>query len=300
MNVKEVLHNIIYKQLEWIIGNISAGKDVAGDRLSVIRRKKEMLGARHAEIVKCDAHVSALRELTVGRRKEVDYTAHFQYLIKQNKLLYLEEEKLNRRLIFESGKLISDIPIETEKAPESTEPLERETAKGKGKGGLIPFKYNRLAAVKYAEAWWNGRNPQYMNFQDNCTNFVSQCLHAGEVPMVGYPNVRQGWWQQNRKWSWSWAVAHSFQWYLSGSGSGLRAKQVERPEDLLLGDVIAYDFENDGRWNHTTIVTAKDNNGMPLVNAHSADSRRRYWTYEDSSKYTPQMKYKFFHILDNV
>ena len=70
------------------------------------------------------------------------------------------------------------------------------------------------------------------------------------------------------------------------------------PEELILGDVIAYDFEDDGRWNHTTIVVAKDADGMPLVNAHSANSRRRYWNYEDSSKYTPQMKYKFFHIIN--
>ena len=69
-------------------------------------------------------------------------------------------------------------------------------------------------------------------------------------------------------------------------------------EELILGDVIAYDFEDDGRWNHTTIVVAKDADGMPLVNAHSANSRRRYWNYEDSSKYTPQMKYKFFHIIN--
>ncbi|MGQ0440385.1 amidase domain-containing protein, partial [Bacillus sp. B-TM1] len=40
-----------------------------------------------------------------------------------------------------------------------------------------------------------------------------------------------------------------------------------------------YDFEDDGRWNHTTIVVAKDADGMPLVNAHSANSRRRYWNY---------------------
>ena len=89
-----------------------------------------------------------------------------------------------------------------------------------------------------------------------------------------------------------------FYWYLSGATSGLRAEAVERPEDLILGDVIAYDFEDDGRWNHTTIVVAKDADGMPLVNAHSANSRRRYWNYEDSSKYTPQMKYKFFHIIN--
>jgi hypothetical protein len=220
-----------------------------------------------------------------------------QYLIRQRELLYVEEEKLDRRLVVDNNQVISDSFIPVLKAENPSEFLEREVTKGKD--SYIPYKYNRLEAVKYAEAWWNGRNPAYQNFQDNCTNFISQCLHAGEAPMNGYPSVRKGWWQQNQQWSWSWAVAHSFHWYLTGATVGLRAKQVEKPEELLLGDIIAYDFENDGRWNHTTIVTARDADGMPLVNAHSSDSRHRYWTYEDSNKYTPQMKYKFFHILDN-
>ncbi|MED3281960.1 amidase domain-containing protein, partial [Bacillus thuringiensis] len=54
----------------------------------------------------------------------------------------------------------------------------------------------------------------------------------------------KGWWQRENQWSWSWAVAHSFYWYLSGATTGLRAEAVERPEELILGDVIAYDFED--------------------------------------------------------
>lgn len=65
-----------------------------------------------------------------------------------------------------------------------------------------------------------------------------------------------------------------------------------------MGDVICYDFEGDGRWNHTTIVVAKDADGMPLVNANTYNSRMRYWAYEDSTAYTPNMKYAFFHITD--
>lgn len=65
-----------------------------------------------------------------------------------------------------------------------------------------------------------------------------------------------------------------------------------------MGDVICYDFEGDGRWNHTTIVVAKDADGMPLVNANTYNSRMRYWAYEDSTAYTPNMKYTFFHITD--
>jgi hypothetical protein len=298
VNVKHILEETTRKHLELITDNRTSSKDIPADLLATIQRKKDMLKAREAEIVKCDAHVAVVRELTIGQRKEADYVLHLQYLIKQRQLLYVEEERMERRLTLDRGRVASNVFIHAADAQEPPEVLEREVTKDKSP--WIPYQYNRLEAVKYAEAWWNGRNPAYRNFQDNCTNFISQCLHAGESPMSGYPNVRGGWWQQNGKWSWSWAVAHSFHWYLSGTPVGLRAKQAEKPEELLLGDVIAYDFENDGRWNHTTIVTGRDADGMPLVNAHSADSRHRYWSYEDSSKYTPQMKYKFFHILNNA
>lgn len=298
MGVKAALETIIRHQMDFLVGNERASAHLKGDASHVLRRKKELLKERKAEIIKCDARVNVIREFTVGQRKDVDYVVHFQYFIRQKDFFYAEEEQVYRRAVFERGRLQDDRYAAYETMDEAGETLEREVTKGKG--SPIPYKYNRLEAVKYAEAWWNGRNPAYRNFQDNCTNFISQCLHAGGSPMIGYPNVGRGWWQQNEQWSWSWSVAHSFQLYLTGATVGLRAQQVEKPEELLLGDVIAYDFENDGRWNHTTIVTAKDANGMPLVNAHSADSRRRYWAYQDSSKYTPQMKYKFFRILDNV
>lgn len=116
--------------------------------------------------------------------------------------------------------------------------------------------------------------------------------------MTGYPNRARGWWCQNESWSYSWAVAHSLRWYLSGSRIGLQAVEVPEPEQLMAGDVICYDFQGDGRFDHTTIVVAKDQDGMPLVNAHTTNSRMRYWSYEDSSAYTPNIRYKFFHIID--
>jgi hypothetical protein len=162
----------------------------------------------------------------------------------------------------------------------------------------ISYQYNRLKAVQYAERWWNSYNPAYKTFENNCTNYISQCLHAGEAPMRGYPNKGTGWWLRNNNWSYSWTVAHSLRLYLPNSKSGLRAREVSSPDQLLLGDVICYDFEGDGRYNHNTMVTAKDAYGMPLVNANTYNSRMRYWAYEDSSAYTPNIKYKFFTIVD--
>ena len=47
-----------------------------------------------------------------------------------------------------------------------------------------------------------------------------------------------------------------------------------------------------------TFVVDNDEKGYPLVNAHTTNSRMRYWVYEDSTAWTPEIKYKFFHIED--
>ncbi len=163
--------------------------------------------------------------------------------------------------------------------------------------------YNREKAVIYADKWWNSHNPRFLKFEDDCTNYISQCLWAGGASMK-FGNKGTGWWYRGNgsksdSWSYSWAVAHMLSNYLQNNKHGLTANQVISPELLMLGDVICYDFEGDGRWNHNTIVTAKDSLGIPFVNAHSIDSKHRNWSYKDSHAWTSKIKYKFFHILDN-
>ena len=157
--------------------------------------------------------------------------------------------------------------------------------------------YNRLKAVQYAERWWNSFNPTYPQFTDDCTNFISQCLYAGGIPMWGKPNRTKGWWIEGKSnWSFSWTVAHAFMLMLKAASW---TKEVKNPSQLMIGDIICYDFEGDGRFNHNTIVTGKDEYGYPLVNASTTNSRMRYWNYEDSTAYTPNIQYKYFHIITN-
>jgi len=162
-------------------------------------------------------------------------------------------------------------------------------------------EYNRVKAVEYANIWWNSYNPRFKVFEDDCTNFVSQCLWAGGAPF-SFGERSRGWWYKGEgntaNWSFSWAVAHSLRWYLANSNSGLRATEVANPRDLELGDVICYDFDGDGKWQHNSIVTAKSLNGFPLVNAHTVNSRNRDWSYESSTSWTERIKYKFYHIVD--
>lgn len=164
--------------------------------------------------------------------------------------------------------------------------------------------YNRVRAAAYADQWWEQGNPAYLTFEVDCSNYVSQCLFAGGAPMNYTGRRNSGWWYRGRMggqelWSYSWAVAESLQFFLLTSRGGLRATEVETAGELELGDVISYDWDGDGRFQHSVVVTAKDPDGMPLVNAHTVSSKHRYWSYTDSPAWTERTRYRFLHINDH-
>jgi hypothetical protein len=167
------------------------------------------------------------------------------------------------------------------------------------------IRYDRARVVQYAETWWNRANPKFLEFAVDCTNFASQCLYAGGAPMDYTGKRASGWWYAGKQgnqelWSFSWAVAHSLQSYTSSSRKGMRGIIVNSPQELQPGDMISYDWDGNGRYEHNTIVTAKDANGMPLVNAHTYNCRNRYWSYRDSPAYTDRTRYVFVHMVDDM
>lgn len=249
---------------------------------------------RHAEIVHVKAKGKITHQEHCNDGVRIEYSVHVQYLIKQDDFFYIEEEVEHRHALYDKDEVLEDEEVSYVK--EAEEPLKEVDVHTSMRA---PFYYDRLKAVQYAERWWNEYNPAYQEFENNCTNYISQCLHAGGGPMRGAPNRSKGWWYSGKSWSYSWSVAHALYLYLKNSTIGLRAKEVSSPEELMLGDIICYDFEGDGRFNHNTIVTAKDIKGMPLVNANTTDSRLRYWSYEDSTAYTSNIQYRFFHIVDD-
>ncbi|MBD3107163.1 amidase domain-containing protein [Bacillus sp. AGMB 02131] len=258
---------------------------------AVTALKVGLLKERGAQILNVKANARNIKRSVQGNQEIIRYEAHWQYFIKQKDFYYIEEENKKRIAVFEDGECLSETEIQVPQHPDVQEELQLKEAPD-----FRQYEYNRLKAVQYAERYWQEYNPAYHAFEDDCTNFISQCLHAGGVPMWGKPNRGNGWWYSGKSWSYSWTVAHALKLLLQSPKGGPKATKVSSPDQLELGDVICYDFEGDGRTNHTTIVTAKDYFDMPLVNAHTFDSRQRYWSYEDSTKYTPQMKYTFFHI----
>lgn len=162
--------------------------------------------------------------------------------------------------------------------------------------------YDRQQAITYANRYWNEPSPHYETFGVDCTNFVSQCLAAGRIPMERTGQRQTGWWYEGRKnqgqewWSYSWAVAHALYVYMRGAPQTMRTKEVRSVEELAIGDVIFYDFGGAGRMGHSTIVTVHDGRGNVRVNAHTTSSYKRVWHYRDSDAWTPQTTYRFVHV----
>ena len=161
--------------------------------------------------------------------------------------------------------------------------------------------YDRVRALRYAELWWNGWNPAFPRLADDCTNFISQCLLAGKMPMTGGENRTTGWWyhfnqpQVQEPWSYSWTTSHALYMYLIYK---VGAQVLKDARELKMGDLVFYDWDGGGRYHHTTIVTEFDSAGDPLVNAHTDSSYHRHYLYLDSRAWTPRTRYQLVHLPD--
>lgn len=150
--------------------------------------------------------------------------------------------------------------------------------------------YHPERAVAYAIRWWDNFNPRYHTEGDDCANFISQALgdsEGGDAP----------------HWPGDWSAAWYYDYTTSnGSRAWINADGLQRfllhpprgPDyaygtlvaegdlrtvtpalrRLRPGDVISYAWpnhagQNDGVFDHSTIVTASDSSGAPLVTAHT-------------------------------
>ncbi|USG64706.1 amidase domain-containing protein [Brevibacillus ruminantium] len=282
------------------------------------QRWEEQLQQRGATTLAVRGWAKPLYWLEQKREVQVCVVWHLQYWYDLNGKKGMEEAKRLMRVVLarkEDGWTVESMeeqggdggaasPMQDEQPPQATAEAEKEGEEERlvyptlivhGAGGYDPER-----AIAYAERYWNTANPAYPHFTDNCTNYISQCLHAGGIPMLFSKEKGRGWWMRGNgteaNWSFSWSVAHSLYLLLKSGGPPLRAVQVSSVEELEPGDIICYDFNGDGRFQHNTIVVAKDEGQVPLVNANTTNSRMRYWEYRDSTAYTPDIRYAFFRI----
>lgn len=171
------------------------------------------------------------------------------------------------------------------------------------------FAYDGSAAARYADQYWSSYNKSYPSFANkggDCTNFVSQALFAGGIQQRPSPlfSGTAAWYmtQQNGKnWSWStsWINSQDNSLFLSTLGGtvvqtvvGATANTVV-PSNAQQGDVVLYDWTNDGVFDHEAIIATADGQ---YVDAHTNNRYHEYWTLAQFNTYAKTTRIVVVHI----
>jgi hypothetical protein len=117
--------------------------------------------------------------------------------------------------------------------------------------------YNRNSAIEYANFWALKRNPNYFDYTKiggDCTNFISQVLHAGECSM-NFDKANGWYYVSSDKKSPSWTGTNFLYGFLiNNKTQGPFAVNVTINE-IEVGDIIQLNFENDFLYNHSLVIT---------------------------------------------
>lgn len=173
--------------------------------------------------------------------------------------------------------------------------------------------YTRNGAVTYARQWATVprpyNSPPYHDFTDeggDCTNFVSQAIHeGGNTPMVYYNDCGDncigtlGWFYMDvnhRANAWNNVTPlYDFitqYWAWPAGPEGCNVSQYQAYE----GDLIQYDWTNDGAWDHSVIIVRSMDispyNRYHWVSSHTPDVDDYPYSYFDY----PNKVYRFIHI----
>lgn len=125
------------------------------------------------------------------------------------------------------------------------------------------YEYNRISAARYARQWALSRNPKFKDYEElggNCTNYISQCVNAGGIPMDSDGNnvMKEWYWYSDANRTPSWTGAQPFFEYFTKNNNGetknfgVYAKQTDYDE-LELGDIVQ--LIKDGKAYHTMMIT---------------------------------------------
>jgi hypothetical protein len=170
---------------------------------------------------------------------------------------------------------------------------------------IMATAYDKWAARDYAWTYALAQNPDYKYFggtgnNGDCTNFASQALWRGGG-LYDYAGSWQWWYNFNGTINdtsddtyshLTWTTVGSFYWLLlenarlaeagpKGTAMDIGTGWSQAAYDFLYtGDFIQYDFDNDGVYTHTAIVTNWDNSvnpPEPKISQHSSFGKDITW-----------------------
>ena len=162
--------------------------------------------------------------------------------------------------------------------------------------------YDRSAAAAYADQWALGNNPRYWSSPDNdCANFVSQCLAAGGLRPLRVPG---GEWYANGTdfptlaWVNCIAQKRALSAGAAASTSTIVKSTTTQPRGWAAGDIVYLGNAVEGKaeWQHVIICVGK-NNGAWVYDSHTTAHLRK-----PLSVWYPEhfRLIRFCHIADAV
>lgn len=149
--------------------------------------------------------------------------------------------------------------------------------------------YDRQKALVYANTWALGRNPQfydYSNLGGDCTNYISQCILAGNGIMNYTRDL--GWYYNSandKAPAWT-GVTYLYNFLTRKTpGPGPFGVVIDVSE-VEAGDIVQLAFQDTGRFSHSLIVVKCDRPaafGNIFINTHSYDRKdypltNYFWT----------------------
>lgn len=170
--------------------------------------------------------------------------------------------------------------------------------------------YSGQSAASYADTYWSIYNPSYPSFANSggdCTNFVSQSLYAGGIAMRPSPPYtgNASWFMLSSGGSWSystsWINAQDNSIFLLqhlpgvtqvASVYGVTSGQTV-PSNASQGDVVLYDWNNDGVFDHEAIIATSDGQS---VDAHTNNRYHAYWTLAEYNSQSATTHIVVLHI----
>jgi hypothetical protein len=193
---------------------------------------------------------------------------------------------INKKLDIKSNEFNINLDKITELATEYKNQLQLASSIGKldntsksdyNYGVTAYSNYNGNAAKVYAVDYALKYNPNYSRYDGvgqggDCTNFASQCIKEGGIPIDGT------WFKDSNAWI---RVIALRNWLINKG----YARELTWQENAKEGDLVQLK-DSDGIWYHSLVITYKGTGGELYVSCHSGNARNVAITnYTTSRRY---------------
>ena len=152
------------------------------------------------------------------------------------------------------------------------------------------YTYNRTAVRNYIDTYWDNYNPAYVAYGNDCTNFASQAIRAGGIPVFiqangsdanpsWYYNLNANGWLRSLSWI---NVDELFDLLRNYNTIDAVASSHS---GMAIGDIIQYDKGSDGDKDHTAIVSFTEtpawdpSQKFVYVSYHTTDRHNVSWDF---------------------